>query len=70
MSRFTPSEERANTLTHGLGFLLSLAGVPGLVVMAAVYGDTWHVARCSVYGASLVIPYGASTLSHLLQAPR
>ncbi len=59
------SEKRANTLTHGIGLLLSLAGVPGLIFMAARYGDTWHVVSCSVYGATLIVLYTASTLYHV-----
>lgn len=70
MIQFIPPEERVNVLTHGLGFLLSMAGVPGLVIMAALYGDAWHVVTCSIYGATLVILYAASTLYHFAQKPR
>jgi hemolysin III len=59
-----PSEERANALTHSLGLLLSLVGIPGLVVLAARHGDAWHVVSCSVYGAALIVLYAASTLYH------
>jgi hemolysin III len=62
-------EERANALTHGLGLLLSLAGIPGLIAMAARHGDAWHVVSCSVYGATLIVLYAASTLYHLALEP-
>ena len=64
------SEELANTLTHGLGLLLSLIGAPGLIVMAARYGDAWHIVSCSVYGAALILLYAASTIYHGVQSPR
>ena len=64
------SEELANTLSHGLGLILSLVGVPALVVLAARYGDAWHVISCSVYGATLVVLYGASTFYHSVRALR
>lgn len=64
------SDELANTLTHALGLVLSLAGLPSLVVMAARRGDAWHVVTCSVYAATLVVLYGASTFYHAARQPR
>lgn len=58
-------EETVNALTHGLGLVLSLVGIPGLVVMAARHGDAWHIVSCSVYGASIIALYLASTIYHL-----
>ena len=59
-----PVEELANCLTHGLGLVLSLAGLVLLVALAWAKGDARHVASVSVYGASLVTLYAASTLYH------
>ena len=70
LERRALSEELANTLTHGLGLLLSLVGVPGLIVMAVRYGDAWHIVSCSVYGVALVLLYAASTIYHCVQCPR
>ena len=64
------SDERANALTHGLGLLLSLVGVPTLVIMASFHGDAWHIVSCSVYGASLIGLYAASTFYHLAKNTR
>jgi hemolysin III len=61
---YSPQEERLNILTHGLGLLLSMAALPLLVVRAVQYGDAWHIVSCSVYGSTLIILYGASTLYH------
>jgi hemolysin III len=57
-------EELLNSLTHGLGFLLSVAGLLTLVLLAYENGDAWHITSLAVYGASLTILYGASTLYH------
>jgi hemolysin III len=62
----TLGETIANTATHGLGLLLSIVGLVVLVVLAARRGTTLHVVSCSVYGATLVILYAASTLYHSL----
>lgn len=63
-------EEFANTVTHGVGLLLSLAGLAVLVALAAMKGTVWHIVSCSVYGATLVLLYTASTLYHAIPSPR
>ena len=63
-------EEIANSITHGLGLLLSIAGLCVLVVLAAMRGTTWHIVACSIYGSTLVFLYLSSTLYHAIQAPR
>jgi hemolysin III len=70
MPGFSHAEERLNTLTHGLGFVLSVPGGGALVWLAARAGDAWHIASCSVYVATLILLYLASTLYHRVQAPR
>lgn len=62
-------EEVANSLTHGFGLLLSVAGFVFLVSLAAIKGDGWHIASSIVYGSSLVILYAASTLYHSAVSP-
>jgi hemolysin III len=64
------AEEFANTATHGVGLALSLAGLVVLVVLAAVRGTAWHIVSCSIYGATLVLLYTASTLYHAVRSPR
>lgn len=63
-------EELANTLTHGLGLLLSVVGFVVLVVLASVRGDAWYILSCIVYGSSLVILYTASTMYHSTTSPK
>ncbi len=67
---FTFGEEIANSLTHGLGAALSVAGLVVLVVLAAVHGDVWRVVSFSIYGGTLVSLYLVSTLYHGIKHPR
>lgn len=62
-------EEVANSLTHGFGLILSVAGFLFLVSLAIVKGDGWHIAASVVYGASLVTLYAASTIYHATTSP-
>jgi hemolysin III len=63
-------EEIANSVTHGVGLLLSVAALAVLVVAAAATGDPWRVTAASVYGVTLVLLYAASTLYHALPGRR
>lgn len=63
-------EELANSITHGIGFVLSVAGLVILVVSASMHGDPYMVVSFSVYGASLVVLYLASTFYHSFHSPR
>ena len=62
-------EEFANTITHGFGLLLSVAGFIFLVVMASVKGDFWYIASGVLYGLSLITLYAASTFYHSAVSP-
>jgi len=63
-------EEVANTITHGIGLLLSIVGFVVLLVLAALRGTAWHIVACSIYGATLICLYTASTLYHAVISPR
>lgn len=62
-------EEILNSITGGIGLLLSVAGLSVLVVFASLYGTAWHVVSVSIYGATLVLLYGATTLYHSIPHP-
>lgn len=57
-------EELANTITHGFGLVLSIAGFIFLAVLAVLKGDFWHIFSSIVYGLSLITLYAASTFYH------
>jgi hemolysin III len=63
-------EEIANCITHALGCVLSIAGTVVLTRAMAQYGDTVQIVGVSVYGATLVALYAASTLSHSFEQPQ
>jgi hemolysin III len=60
-------EEIANSVTHAVGVALSAAGLILLVILAIHYGDVWRVVGFSIFGASLLALYLASTLYHAIQ---
>lgn len=66
----TTAEEVASSITHAAGGLLAAAGLTLMVVLAASAGDARRVAAVSVYGATLVFMYVASTAYHLVRPPR
>mgnify|MGYP000920955510 CR=1 FL=1 len=69
-SRYTLGEEIANSVIHGVGIVLGIAGLGVLTAFASLYGDAWHIVGCSVFGAALILLYTASTLYHSIPLPR
>ena len=67
---YSAGEELAHGVTHGIGLVLSIAGLALLVVLASLRGDARDVVACSIFGATLVLLYGSSTLYHGLSSPR
>jgi len=62
-------EEIANSVTHGLGAVASVAAGSALVVLAILRGDAWLAAGSAVFGATLVALYTISTLYHAIPKP-
>ena len=63
-------EEIANSITHGVGAILSLLGTALLLHRAFREGTAVHIASFIIYGASLFLLHLSSTLYHALHAPR
>lgn len=61
---FSRNEEIANAITHGIGFLLSIAALVILIVNAANTGTVWHIVSFSIYGVTMILLYLSSTLVH------
>jgi len=53
-------------LTHLLGFFASILGLVFLIWNAVHYSTAWHIVSFSIFGASLILLYAASSLYHLL----
>ncbi len=56
--------ERFNGYSHLVGTLLAITGAVLLIVAGASQGDAWKVVSFAIYGATLVLLYGSSTLYH------
>ena len=71
VAQYTVGEEIANAVTHGVAALLSIAGLAVLVAFAVLYsGSPKVVAAVSIFGASMVFLYTASTSYHSIPNPR
>lgn len=63
---FSKGEEIANSITHGIGALLSIAALVLLIVFSSLYGTAWHVVSFTLFGVTMVFLYTSSTLLHAL----
>jgi hemolysin III len=63
-------DEWANTITHGIGFLLSAVGLVFLLQTPLGEGNYWKLFAFTVYGLSLITLYLTSTLYHNSRNPR
>jgi len=68
-AEYSVAEEIAHALSHGLGILLSIAGLAILVSFSARYGNAWHITSSAIYGVTLIMLYSASTLYHGISHP-
>ncbi|CAG9621680.1 PAQR family membrane homeostasis protein TrhA [Sutcliffiella rhizosphaerae] len=65
---FSKGEEIANSITHGIGILLSIAALVLLIIFSAINGTSLHLYTFIVYGITMLMLYTASTLLHALPA--
>ncbi len=63
-------EEIASAVSHGVGLLAAMAGAPVVVLAAFQRGGTSGIFGASVFAATMVLLYLASTLSHALPGNR
>ena len=56
--------ERFNSTTHLAGLLLAIAGSAVLIVQAARLGDAWQIVSASIFAATMMLLYGASSAYH------
>jgi hemolysin III len=57
-------------LTHMIGAVLAVPGLAVLVYSAVMYATTWHIVSFSIFGASLILLYTASTIYHSLDVSK
>ncbi len=63
-------EEIANSVSHGLGLIAALVATPFLIEHAVRLGDAVFIFGASVFAATVVLLYLASTLYHALPVGR
>ena len=62
----TLGEEIANSISHGVGAILGIAGTAVLIVFTAIYSNALGIVAASIYGFSLIVLHTMSTLYHSL----
>jgi len=67
---YSIKEEIANSITHGVGLILAIAGLGVLIAFASRLGNAWHVVSCTIFATTLILQYTFSTLYHSIQLPR
>ncbi len=66
INNFTIAEEIWHSITHGVGLALSIAGLAVLVAFATLHGGTLNILSAAIFGTTLIIMYGSSTLYHAI----
>jgi len=69
IAQYSFLEEIFNSITHGVGALISIAALVLLIVFSSIYGSASHIVSCTIFGFTLVLLYTASTLYHSFQKP-
>ncbi len=64
--RYTVGEEIANSVSHGVGALLSIAALVLLIVRAVSHGAGTHLLAALLMGIGLLVEYLFSTLYHAI----
>lgn len=69
LTYYNSTEEKLNVITHFIGLLLSIAALVLLVLHASYNGNSRHIVSFTIFGASLILLYSASTIYHYVQKP-
>lgn len=64
--KYSRNEEIANAITHGIGAVLSIAGLVLLIVYSSLSGNPWQIVSVTIFGVTMFLMYLASTLVHSL----
>lgn len=66
---YSPKEEFANSLTHGIGVLMLLVAVPLLISWTVIHGDYAQIWGVCIFGFSMLLLYTSSTAYHSITDP-
>lgn len=67
---YTKQEELVHVITHWIGSILVCLGSGSLITLAALTGSAVKIVSASVFSASMILLYCASTLYHFAQSAR
>ena len=67
-SSYSVREELVHAITHGVGALLSIAGLSWMLYLTIETSDPYRISASIVYGISLIALFLASTLYHGMHA--
>lgn len=67
---FSRKEEIANSITHGIGALLSIPALVLLILFASRFGTVWHIVSFTLFGVTMLLLYLSSTFVHALPQGR
>lgn len=63
---FKKMKDPVSGLTHLLGAILAIPCTVMLIIEASIHATPWHIVSFSIFGASLILLYTASSIYHLL----
>ncbi len=66
---YSVKEEAANTWSHLIGALLSIAALVALLIPSVQQADPWRIVSSSIYGTSMLLLFLASTSYHYASLP-
>ena len=69
-SEYSVLEEYLHAATHGVGVILSILGLSWMLTLSISAGDSWRIVASSIYGASLIMLFLASTVYHGMHASK
>jgi len=70
ISEYSVLEEYLHAATHGVGVILSILGLSWMLTLSISAGDPWKIVASSIYGASLIMLFLASTVYHGLHGSK
>ncbi|MGB1169941.1 MAG: PAQR family membrane homeostasis protein TrhA [Flavobacteriaceae bacterium] len=62
--KYSKKEEKLNVLTHAFGLIVSIVGLPFLLLKSLQYNGFWKPFSIVIFGVSLIVLYAASTFYH------
>lgn len=69
METYTRKQEVVNALIHGIGMLFGVSGLPVLVAIGTVNGNTPGIIGSGIYGFCFLMLFTSSTIYHITLEP-